>query len=123
MTRFAALSARTKLALGAGAFAALALPAALAGAQNAPAKPALTAEQVVMGRALFNDWSCGGCHVLKDGNGSGSIGPSLDGNSHIDHALVVDRITNGSGPMPGFGGQIPDADIELLASYVIQAKK
>jgi mono/diheme cytochrome c family protein len=128
MTRFAAFSARTRLVLSAGALAALAVPAALAMAQGAPAAaPAkeapLTAAQTEKARGLFNDNSCGGCHTLADGNGSGSIGPSLDHNTHIDHALVVDRITNGSGAMPAFGGQIPDPDIQLLASYVIAAKK
>ena len=126
MNRIAAFSARTKLALGAAAFAALAIPAALAAAQDAPAKPSepkLTAEQVTKARGLFADNSCGGCHTLADGNGSGSIGPSLDGNTHIDHDIIADRIYNGSGPMPGFGGQISDDDIKLLASYVLQVKK
>ncbi|MEO6151789.1 MAG: cytochrome c [Croceibacterium sp.] len=124
MNRLAAFPARSKLMLCGAAIAVLTLPAALASAQDAPAKmPELTAEQVTKGRQLFADWSCGGCHTLKDGDGTGSIGPSLDGNPRLDHALVVDRITNGSGPMPSFGGQIPDTDIALLASYVIQAKK
>ena len=121
MIRFSALS------LGAAALAALAVPTALAYAQNAPAsapaKPALTEEQVKKGRQLFADWSCGACHTLSDGSGGGSIGPALDNNTRLDHDLIVDRITHGSGPMPAFEGQIPDADIQLLASYVLQVKK
>jgi mono/diheme cytochrome c family protein len=35
---------------------------------------------------------------------------------------VVDRITNGSGPMPSFGWLDP-ADIDLIARYIMQAKK
>lgn len=120
MSRFAAFSA------GAAALAALALPAALASAQDAPAKPAvpvLTTEGLNKGRQLFKDNACGGCHTLADGGGAGSIGPSLDNNPQLSHALVVDRVTNGSGPMPGFGASLSKDDIDLLASYVIQSKK
>ena len=117
MTRFAALSA--------AALAALALPAAVASAQDAPkpAAPVLTTEGLNKGRQLFKDNACGGCHTLSDGGGAGSIGPSLDGNTQVTHALVVDRVTNGSGPMPGFGASLSKDDIDLLASYVIQTKK
>ena len=27
------------------------------------------------GRQLFQDWSCGSCHVLKDAGGAGHVGP------------------------------------------------
>jgi mono/diheme cytochrome c family protein len=125
MTRFAALSAHAKLALGAAALAALGFPAAMAIAQDpAPAKPAaLTAEQLTKARKLFNDNSCSGCHTLADADAGGGIGPSLDGDSKLDHDSIVQRIKTGSGPMPGFDGQIPDPDINLLASYILQVKK
>ena len=126
MTRFAALSAAV--------LAAIAVPVTLAGAQSSP-QPApagsavqvpaakLTDAQIAKARQLFQDNSCGGCHTLADGGGSGSIGPSLDGNAKLDHALVVDRVTHGSGPMPAFGTALSKDDIELLASYVVQVKK
>jgi mono/diheme cytochrome c family protein len=114
MTRFTAISLAC---LGA---AALAIPA-LAIAADAPAK--LTDEQVTKGRQLFADNSCGACHTLADGNGGGGIGPSLDNNTQLTHDLIVNRVTNGSGPMPAFGGSIPDPDIDLLARYVLQVKK
>ena len=84
---------------------------------------ALTAEQVTQGRELFQNWSCSACHVLTDANGHGHIGPSLDGNAAMDHAFIVGRVTNGQGAMPGFGGQMTDEEIDLLASYILQAKK
>ena len=125
MSRFTPFARHRAVALSAAALAALALPAALASAQDA-AKPAvakLTAEQMAKGRQMFQDNSCGGCHTLADGGGAGAIGPSLDGNTGLDHALVVNRVSNGSGPMPGFASSLKPAEIELLASYVIQARK
>jgi mono/diheme cytochrome c family protein len=113
-----------KLALGALALGGVALPLAGAFAQEeaAPAA-ALTAEQVEQGRQLFNDWSCGACHVLSDAGGAGPVGPSLDGNKQIDHAFIVGRVTHGQGAMPGFGGQMTEEEINLLASYIMQTKK
>jgi len=117
--------------LGAGA---LAVPLAMALAQGggpemqqdaaaAPTEAALTAEQVVQGRTLFNSWSCNACHALTDANAHGHIGPSLDGNTALDKAFVEGRIINGQGAMPGFGGQLTDDEISLLAAYVVQAKQ
>jgi len=95
-----------------------------AASEAAPAAAsALTAEQVTQGRELFQNWSCSACHVLTDANGHGHIGPSLDGNAAMDHAFIVGRVTNGQGAMPGFGGQMTDEEIDLLASYILQAKK
>ena len=125
MTRFAALSAHAKLAIGAAPLAALGLPAAMAVAQDAaPAKPAaLTAEQLTKARKLFDDNSCSACHTLAAAEASGGIGPSLDGDSKLDHDYIVSKVKTGGGPMPGFDGQIPDPDINLLASYILQVKK
>lgn len=89
----------------------------------APAADALTAGQVTQGRGLFNSWSCGACHVLTDANGHGHIGPSLDGNATLSKEFVADRITNGQGAMPGFGGQLSPEEIDLLAAYVVAVKK
>lgn len=83
----------------------------------------LTAEQVAQGRSLFNSWSCSACHVLTDANAHGHIGPSLDGNLAIDKDFVISRITNGQGAMPGFGGQLTNEEIDLLATYVVQVKQ
>lgn len=88
-----------------------------------PAATELTAEQVEEGRALFSSWSCSACHVLTDANGHGHIGPSLDGNSAMDKDFIVSRVTNGQGAMPGFGGQMTDEEIDLLAAYIMATKK
>lgn len=112
-----------KVGLGVLAAAAIAVPlaSALASAEETAA-PALTAEQVDKGRKLFVDNSCNQCHTLADAQAQGSVGPSLDGNANLDKAFVVDRITNGAGPMPSFGWLAAE-DIDLLADYVVHAKK
>lgn len=112
----------TKVGLGALALA-MAIPAANAFATSDDPTAKLTAEEVTQGRTLFNDWSCGACHSLADGGGTGHVGPALDGNTNLDHAYVVDRLTNGQGAMPAFGGQMTDEEISLLAKYIVQSKK
>jgi len=111
-----------KIGLGVFAAAAVAVPLASALASAEETKPALTAEQVEKGRQLFVDNSCNQCHALADAQAQGSVGPSLDGNPNLDKAFVVDRITNGAGPMPSFGW-LGEEDIDLLADYVVHAKK
>ena len=120
-----------KLGLATLGAASLAVPLAMALAQGPEfeeqqteaAGEALTAEQVAQGRTLFNSWSCSACHVLTDANAHGHIGPSLDGNMAIDKTFVINRVTNGQGAMPGFGGQLSDEEIDLLAAYIVQAKQ
>jgi len=105
--------------------AAPAATAAPAGANAAAAQPAaatgtLDADKIKQGRDLFGNWSCGACHSLADAGGTGHVGPSFDGDKNLTKAFVIDRVTNGQGPMPAFGGQLTDQEIALLASYIVQ---
>lgn len=75
------------------------------------------------GRQLFNDWSCGSCHVLKDAGGTGHVGPALDGNDAMTREFVIDRVANGQGAMPGFGGLMSDEEIALLSDYIVATKQ
>ena len=114
-----------KLGLGALALAAVAMPvaSAFASAEDpAAAHATLTAEQVTKARELFNANSCNSCHALADAGASGSIGPSFDGDAALDKAYAVNIITNGQGAMPNFGW-LGEEDIDLIASYIVQAKK
>lgn len=86
-------------------------------ATTAPA-PASDPAKLAKGRELFNNYSCGTCHALKDADGSGHVGPSLDGNPNLTEAFIVDRVTNGQGPMPAFGGQLSEQEIAEVAAYV-----
>jgi mono/diheme cytochrome c family protein len=72
------------------------------------------------GEAVFASAGCGGCHMLGAAGASGSVGPNLD-ESKPDAALVVDRVTNGAGAMPAFGGQLSEQEIQDVAAYVIQS--
>lgn len=105
------------------ALGALALVAGLSAgigsfATQAHAEDAKPADVVSAGRDLFNTWSCSACHTLTDAGSSGAVGPSLD-NPKLTHDFIVNRVTNGQGPMPSFGGQIPDSDIGKLADYIV----
>ncbi len=82
------------------------------------AQEAKPADVVAAGRELFNTWSCSACHTLSDAGSSGAVGPSLD-NPSLTHDFIVNRVTNGSGPMPSFGGQISEAEIGELADYIV----
>jgi mono/diheme cytochrome c family protein len=63
---------------------------------------------------------CGSCHTLADAGTSGSIGPNLD-DSQPSFDLAVDRVTNGSGAMPAFEGQLSGQQITDVATYVSTA--
>jgi mono/diheme cytochrome c family protein len=113
------------------AFSALALvflPMGLAhgtdeSAATKAAAPAAATVDLAKSRALFNDWSCNSCHVLKDAGAEGHVGPSFDGNPNLTKAFLIDRITNGQGAMPSFGGQLSAEEIDELAAYILQAAK
>ena len=109
------------IAVGVG-IVALPLSGALATGED-PAQANLSSEQMDASRALFNQHSCGACHVLDAADGSGQIGPQLDGNANLDHDTIVNVVTNGQGGMPGYGGMIDEADIAQLATYIIAVKK
>ena len=70
------------------------------------------------GEAVFAEAGCGGCHTLEAAGSSGSVGPNLD-DAKPDHALVVDRVTNGAGAMPSFAGQLSEKQIQDVAAYVV----
>lgn len=89
-------------------------------AQPDTAAPAV---DTAAGRDLFNQWTCGACHALADANAAGAIGPSLDGSVGLTREAIVRIVTGGQGAMPGFGGQIDDADIAVLADYILAVKK
>jgi mono/diheme cytochrome c family protein len=69
------------------------------------------------GKAAFDSAGCASCHVLADAGADGSVGPNLD-ETHPDAALVVDRVTNGSGAMPSFADQLSEEQIADVAAYV-----
>lgn len=89
----------------------------------APVARSIATADLAKGRALFSDNSCGACHALAAAGAAGGIGPGFDNRPGLEKAFLVDRITNGAGAMPAFGGQISDADIALLADYILAVGK
>jgi mono/diheme cytochrome c family protein len=96
-----------------------------AAAQPAPQAPSATddAAKLAKGRDVFNNYGCASCHTLADAGATGGVGPSFDGDPNLSHDFVVDRVTNGQGPMPSFGGQMTPEEIDAVAAYVVHAAK
>ena len=69
------------------------------------------------GKAVFATAGCGTCHSLQDAGGTGAVGPDLD--ALKPNATKVEVfVTNGSGQMPSFKGQLSDDEIKAVAAYV-----
>jgi len=72
------------------------------------------------GSSVYASAGCGGCHTLAAAGSSGTVGPNLD-DSQPDLALAVDRVTNGSGAMPAFKGQLSEQQIADVSAYVVES--
>ena len=84
------------------------------------AQPKTLKGDPVAGKEVFETAGCKSCHTLKDAGATGTVGPNLD-EAMPPAALVVDRVTNGKGVMPSFGGQLTAKQIADVAAYVSQA--
>jgi mono/diheme cytochrome c family protein len=83
--------------------------------ETTPAPPG----DAAAGKVVFTA-NCGGCHTLADAGTGGTVGPNLD-DKKPPAALVVDRVTNGKGVMPPFGGSLSPKQIADVAAYVSSA--
>ena len=75
-----------------------------------------------LGVIVWHEQGCVNCHELADaGIGAtgraGVVGPNLD-KAKPSYDLVVERVTNGKGEMPGFSDSMTPDDIQNLAAYV-----
>jgi cbb3-type cytochrome c oxidase subunit III len=71
------------------------------------------------GKAIFTSAGCSSCHTLKAAGSNGTVGPNLD-QSNIDKAGAVKQITNGGGAMPAFKDQLSEAQIDAVATFVVE---
>lgn len=71
------------------------------------------------GKAVFQKASCGGCHVLADAKGTGTVGPDLDTLKPAE-AIVEHQVINGGSAMPPFKGTLTNDEIKAVAAYVSQ---
>ncbi|MCX7084417.1 MAG: c-type cytochrome [Methylococcales bacterium] len=82
------------------------------------------AADVAKGEEIFTA-NCAGCHA----GGKNFMSPhkslskeDLEKNQVNTAAAIIDKVTNGKSPMPGFGklGILSAADIENVAAYVLK---
>ena len=85
-----------------------------------PPQPKPPAGGETDGEAIFASAGCGGCHTLSAAGSSGTVGPNLD-ESQPSLELAIDRVTNGQGGMPSFKGQLSEAQIEAVATFVSES--
>ena len=71
------------------------------------------------GKAIFASVGCSGCHTLAAAGSTGTVGPNLD-DAKPSKELAIDRVTNGQGGMPSFKGQLSEAQIEAVATFVAE---
>ena len=71
------------------------------------------------GKSIFTSAGCSGCHTLAAAGATGNVGPNLD-QAKPSKALAIDRVTNGLGGMPSFKGQLSEAQIEAVATFVAE---
>ena len=72
------------------------------------------------GKSIFAAAGCGSCHTLAAAGASGTVGPNLD-DAKPSAELAIERVTNGSGVMPSFKGQLTEEQIRTVAEYVSQS--
>jgi mono/diheme cytochrome c family protein len=72
------------------------------------------------GEEVWTSAQCGSCHALAAANANGTIGPNLD-ESQPPLELAIDRVTNGSGAMQAFKGQLDDQQIADVSAYVVES--
>lgn len=80
-----------------------------------------TAVSTAVGRSIF-EHRCAGCHKVS-GTGGGPF-PALAGNGDVNAAnpsKIIHTIESGSGIMPSWKGQLSDADIAAVTSYIRSA--
>ncbi len=70
-------------------------------------------------RSIFSA-SCASCHALADAGADGTVGPDLD-TVAPDVDLVRERVENGKGGMPAFGGKLTPEEIDAVSAYVADA--
>jgi mono/diheme cytochrome c family protein len=89
------------------------------GAATTAATTAETTEGGADGAAVFAS-NCGTCHTLAAAGTDGTTGPNLD-DLMPDEETVEAQVRSGGGGMPAFEGQLSDAEIEAVATYVSES--
>jgi mono/diheme cytochrome c family protein len=79
--------------------------------------PVPASADAVAGAKVFASAGCGSCHTLAAAKSSGQVGPNLD-QAQPGYDQVVQKVRNGGGGMPAFGGQLSEQEISDVAAFV-----
>ena len=90
------------------------------GAATTAATTAETSEGGADGAAVFASAGCGTCHTLAAAGSDGTTGPNLDDLMPAEETVEA-QVRSGGGGMPAFEGQLSDAEIEAVATYVSES--
>ena len=71
------------------------------------------------GAEVFASANCGSCHTLAAADANGNVGPNLD-DAQPDVATVRDKVENGGGGMPAFGGDLSAEEMDAVANFVAE---
>jgi mono/diheme cytochrome c family protein len=90
--------------------------------QNTAAAPAKSSPvpanaDAAAGAKVFASAGCGSCHTLAAAKSSGQVGPNLD-DAKPGYDTVLQKVANGGGGMPSFGGQLSQQQIRDVAAFV-----
>jgi len=85
--------------------------------QNVTTPSTTTPTTTASGKDVY-DTNCSSCHGA---GGAGASAPIL--NNGKTQAKVLDITKRGKGSMPGFAGQLSDAEIQAVSQYVADLKK
>jgi len=90
--------------------------------QNTAAAPAKSTPipadaDAAAGAKVFSSAGCGSCHTLAAAKSSGQVGPNLD-DAKPAYDTVLQKVANGGGGMPSFGGQLSQQQIRDVAAFV-----
>jgi mono/diheme cytochrome c family protein len=86
-------------------------------AAPAAATPIPADADATAGATVFSSAGCGSCHTLAAAKSSGQVGPNLDA-ALPGYETVLDKVTNGGGGMPAFGGQLSEQQLRDVAAFV-----
>lgn len=98
------------------------------GSAAAPAKTsahkqsASRAAHTLTGLEIFDGAGCGQCHTLAAAKADGVDGPDLDEVAPT-YARVVRQVEYGGTVMPGFAGELTQAQIDTVSRFVVKAEQ
>ena len=91
-------------------------PAATSAPPGTPGGGDATVQASTDGASLYRQY-CASCHGP---DGGGGVGPRLAGNRNAGRPANVESLIRfGRGTMPGFAGQLSDAQVETLRDWVV----